>query len=310
MKPTPESPDDDPFLWLEQIDGSVACGWVEAENVLTLARFGGAGFARDRDTLAALWDRDDKMPLVRRRSGDVYNFWVDAKNKRGLWRRASWESFRDGAPEWDVLLDLDAIAQAEGEDWTLAGAATLPGDRRRVLLSLSRGGGDACVLREYDLVDKTFVTGGFVAPEAKQSAEWVDSDTLIVCSASGEGQATRSGYARTVRLWKRGEPFEAARVVFEGEESDISVFAGLDRSVAPPRWYFGRRTSFFANDLWLGDLNAPTKIEAPGDADKDVHGDWLLVKLRSPFTHGGVAYPAGALLAAPLSRPGAYTKLF
>ncbi len=310
MNPTPESPDDDPFLWLEQIEGSVACGWVEAENVLTLARFGGAGFARDRDALAAMWDRNDKITPVRRRGGEVYNFWVDAKNPRGLWRRASWASFRDGAPEWDVLLDLDAVADAEGEDWTLAGATALPGDRRCALLSLSRGGGDACVMREYDLIDKAFVAGGFVAPEAKQSAEWVDADTLVVCSAFGEGQATRSGYARTVRLWKRGEPFETARVVFEGSESDISVFAGLDRSVSPPRWCFGRRTSFFAHDLWLGDLEARVKIDAPGDADKDVHGDWLLVKPRSLFAHDGAVYPAGALLASRLSRPGAYRTLF
>ena len=310
MKPRPESPDEDPFLWLEQIEGSPAAGWVEAENVLTMARFGGAGFARDRDTLAALWDRDDKLTLVRRRGGEVYNFWVDARNRRGLWRRASWASFRDGAPEWDVLLDLDNIARAEGEDWTLAGAATMPGDRRRALISLSRGGGDACVMREYDLVDKAFVTGGFVAPEAKQSAEWLDADTLIVCSAFGEGLATRAGYARTVRLWRRGEPFAAARVVFEGEANDVSVFGGLDRSVTPARWFVGRAKSFFAHELWLGDAQTRVKIDAPEDADLDVHGDWLQMKLRSPFTHDGAVYPAGALLVAALSRPGVYTMLF
>jgi prolyl oligopeptidase len=310
MNPTPDAPDDDPFLWLEQVEGSAAVGWVEAETVLTLARFGGAGFARDRDTLAAMWDRDDKIPFVTRRGGEVYNFWLDAHAKRGLWRRAPWASYRDGEPAWDVLLDLDALAAAEGEDWTWAGAAMRPGDRRRALLKLSRGGGDACVLREYDLEAKAFVDGGFVAPEAKQSAEWVDENTLLICSAHGEGQATRSGYARTARLWRRGEPFEAAQTVFEGEESDISAFAGLDRSVTPPRWVFGRRTSFFAYDLWVGDLAARTQIDAPGDADKDVHGDWLLVKPRSAWTRGDVTYPAGALLAAPLARPGEFTTLF
>jgi prolyl oligopeptidase len=310
MNPTPDAPDDDPFLWLEQVEGSAAVGWVEAETVLTLARFGGAGFARDRDTLAAMWDRDDKIPFVTRRGGEVYNFWVDAHAKRGLWRRAPWSSYRDGEPAWDVLLDLDALAAAEGEDWTWAGAAMRPGDRRHALLKLSRGGGDACVLREYDLEAKAFVDGGFVAPEAKQSAEWVDADTLLLCSAHGEGQATRSGYARTARLWKRGDPFEAAQSVFEGEESDISVFAGLDRSVTPPRWVFGRRTSFFAYDLWVGDLSSRAQIDAPGDADKDVHGDWLLVKPRSAWTRGDVTYPAGALLAAPLARPGEFTTLF
>ena len=153
------------------------------------------------------------------------------------------------------MLDLDALASAEGEDWVWGGAAMLPGERSRALVSLSRGGGDARVLREYDLDDEAFVADGFVAPEAKQDAEWVDADTLILCSAHGEGMATRSGYARTARLWRRGEPFEAARIVFEGEAQDIAVFAGLDRSVEPPRWAFGRRTSFFAYDLRIGDLD-------------------------------------------------------
>ena len=100
-------------------------------------------------------------------------------------------------------------------------------------------------------------------------------------------RATRSGYARTARLWRRGEPFEAAQVVFEGEAEDISAYAGLDRSVEPPRWLFSRRTSFFAYDLWVGDLAQRRKIEAPADADKDVHGDWLLIKTRTAWTTGG-----------------------
>ena len=298
MNPTLAAPDDDPYLWLEEIDGERALAWVEAETARTLAAFGGPAFERDRDALAAMWDRKDKIPAVTRRGGEVYNFWVDAGHKRGLWRRAPWAAYRDGEPDWEILLDLDALAEAEGEDWVWAGATMRPGERDRALLSLSRGGGDASVLREYDLAARGFVEGGFVTPEAKQSADWVDADTLLVTSAHGD--ATRSGYARTARLWPRGEPFAAARIVFEGEPEDISVFAGMDRSVEPPRFYFGRRTSFFAYEMWLGDLAARQKIEAPDDADKDVHGDWLLVKTRTPWTVDGATFPAGALLVAPL----------
>ncbi len=147
--------------------------------------FGGPGYERDRDTLAAMWDRKDKIPFVTRRGGEVYNFWVDAEHKRGLWRRAPWPAYRDGEPDWEILLDLDALAQAEGEDWVWAGATMRPGERDRALLALSRGGGDATVLREYDIAARRFVEGGFVAPEAKQSADWVDADTLLVCSATG-----------------------------------------------------------------------------------------------------------------------------
>ncbi len=305
-RPTLAAPDDDPYLWLEDVDGARALAWVEAQTARTLQRFGGKAFARDRDALAAMWDRKDKIPLVTRRGGEVYNFWVDADHKRGLWRRAAWPAYRDGEPDWEILLDLDALGAAEGEDWVWAGATMRPGDRALALLSLSRGGGDACVLREYDLDKKTF--GGFLAPEAKQSAEWVDADTLVLCSA--HGAATRSGYARTARLWRRGEAFEAARIMFEGEADDISVFAGLDRSVEPPRWLFGRRTSFFAYQLQLGEVEPRVRIDAPDDADKDVHGAWLLVQTRTPWTLGAETHPAGALLAAPLGRDAPFTVLF
>jgi prolyl oligopeptidase len=302
MTPTLEAPDDDPFLWLEEIDGTRALAWVEAQSEATLRRFGGPDFERDRDALAAIWDRKDKIPFITRCGGEVYNFWVDADHRRGLWRRAHWTAYRGGEPDWEILLDLDATAEREGEDWIWAGATMLPGERARAMLSLSRGGGDACVLREYDLDAKRFVAGGFVTPDAKQNADWIDADTLVICSAYGEGMATRSGYARTARLWKRGEPFEAAKVVFEGHADDISVFAGLDRSVEPPRWYFGRRTSFFAYDMWVGDLGAQTRIPAPGDAAKDVHGDWLILQTRTPWMIGSSTHPAGALLASPLEQ--------
>ena len=306
MNPTLDNPDDDPFLWLEEIDGERALAWVAEQRARTLKAFGGPAFERDRDALAAMWDRKDKIALVTRRGGEVYNYWLDAEHKRGLWRRAPWAAYRDGEPEWEILLDLDALSLAEGEDWVWAGATMRPGERARAILALSRGGGDACVLREYDLDAKAFVAGGFVAPQAKAHADWIDADTLLVCSPHGEGHATRSGYARTARLWRRGEPFEAAQIVFEGEGDDISVFAGLDRSVEPPRWVLGRRTSFFAYELWLGDRDRRAKIEAPDDADKDAHGDWLTVRLRSPWRQ----HPAGALLVAPLADVTALTPLF
>src|SRR3954468_23253566 len=136
MNPTLDAPDDDPFLWLEEIDGEKALARVDAETAETLARFGCPAFEQDRDTLAQMWDRKDRIPFVTRRGGEVYNFWVDAGHKRGLWRRAPWAAYRDGEPDWEILLDLDALASAEGEDWVWAGATMRPGDRDRALLAL------------------------------------------------------------------------------------------------------------------------------------------------------------------------------
>src|SRR6266576_3173292 len=156
-RPTVAAPDDDPHLWLEEIEGARALAWVEEQNARTLAKFGHAGFKTDRDTLAAIYDRPDNIPFVGRRGAQLYNFWKDAANPRGLWRRTTHDSFRTENPQWEIMLDLDALAAKEKEDWIWGGAATLPGAHDRAILRLSRGGSDAVVLREFDMAAKEFV---------------------------------------------------------------------------------------------------------------------------------------------------------
>ncbi len=198
-RPTVAAPDDDPYLWLEEVEGERALAFVEQQNKLTLEKFGDAGFARDRDTLAAIYDRPDNIPYVTRRGGLLYNFWKDANNPRGIWRRTTLDEFRGPNPTWDILLDVDKLAREENEDWILTGIQTLPGTAPRAILSLSRGGSDAATLREFDIGTKAFVTDGFALPEAKGGAQWFDTDTLLLSSAYGEGMATTSGYARAVQ---------------------------------------------------------------------------------------------------------------
>jgi len=65
-RPTIAAPDDDPYLWLEDIEGAGALDFVEQQNRRTLQKFGDAGFARDRDTLADIYDRPDNIPYVTR----------------------------------------------------------------------------------------------------------------------------------------------------------------------------------------------------------------------------------------------------
>src|SRR5436190_10497249 len=185
VQPTLAAPDDDPWLWLEEIEGARATAWVEQQNVRTLAAFGGAPVERDAAILAAIFDRPDKIPFPGRRGRWLYNFWTDAAQPRGLWRRTTAESFAGEAPEWDVLIDLDALAAEEGEDWIWGGASTRPVSHDRAIVRLSRGGSDAVVLREFDLATKSFVADGFVLPEAKSQASWVDDDTLLLASAHG-----------------------------------------------------------------------------------------------------------------------------
>jgi prolyl oligopeptidase len=301
-RPTLAAPDDDPYLWLEDVDGPEALRWVETQTEQTLTQFGAGDFTRDRDILAALFDRPDKIPFLTRRGERVYNFWQDAERPRGLWRRTSLASYREAEPQWEPLLDLDALAAAEGEDWVWAGALLRPKTHDRAIVRLSRGGGDAVTLREFDLSSKSFVVDGFRLPEAKGGVDWLDDDTLLLFSAYGADQATRSGYARTVRQWRRGEDAAAAPVLFETAFESMAVGGGLDRTAAKPRLLFVERRGFFESDIWLCDeAGKPAHLPLPAEAWKDLHDDWLIVKPRQRWTIGEANYPPDTLLGMRLS---------
>ena len=286
-RPTVSAPDDDPYLWLEEIEGARALAWVDEQNSATLARFARGGFAGDRDTLADILDRPDKIPFITRRGQHLYNFWKDAEHRRGLWRRTTLDSFRSEQPNWETMLDLDALADEEAEDWLWGGASSLPGSHDRAILSLSRGGGDAAVLREFDIVAKAFVTDGFVLPEAKGWVSWLDKDTLLLSSAYGRDLATKSGYPRTVRLWRRGVDVELAPVLFESTPESMMVSAQVDRTAPGERVWFIDKPAFFDAIVWMGDRTGPKiRLDLPTDTWLDTHGDWLAVKRRSAWTIG------------------------
>ncbi len=300
-KPTVAAPDDDPYLWLEEIDGVRAVAWVDKENSATLAKFGTASFARDRDALALILDRPDNIPFVTRRGPHLYNIWKDATNPRGLWRRTTLDSFRTEQPSWEIILDVDALAAEEKEDWVWHGASTLPGAHDLAILTLSRGGSDAAVLREFDISARAFVSGGFHLPEAKSGVCWLDRDTLVLFSAHGEGMATRSGYPRTVRLWRRGSDVGLAPILLESTPESLGVWASVDRARAADVIWFVEKPGFFDIILWLGDRSGPkVRLDLPTDVSLESHRDWLAVKRRTEWTIGGKTYAPDTLLGISL----------
>jgi prolyl oligopeptidase len=314
-RPTLETPDDDPYLWLEEIDSERALAWVEAQNTATLARFGDTRFAADRDMLAAIFDRPDNIPIIARRGSRIFNFWRDAEHPRGLWRATSLDSYRGEQPEWDILLDLDALAAKEAEDWTWGGASTIPGGHDRAIVMLSRGGADAVVLREFDVAARDFVDDGFVLPEAKSGAAWLDRNTLLLSSAFGQGMATNSGYARTVRLWPRGTDPVAAPVIFETDADRMAVWGDVDRETTVERLVFVERIGFFDTIVRIGDRTGPkSRIDLPTDASVEWHHGWLAVKRRTPWTVGSATFSADTVLGisftAFLAGDRRFTKLF
>ena len=292
---------DDPYIWLEEIQGERALAKVDQWNADTEAVL----TAQPEYPLAKAWAKqilDDtrQIALPDAIQGDmVTNLWRDADNPRGLWRIASLESYIAGAPEWRVLIDVDKLGEDEGQSWVWHGANCLAPDYARCLIALSPGGTDADVVREFDVTTGRFVDGGFTLPEAKSNVAWFDEDTLFVGTDEGEGSLTDSGYPRLVKLWDRGTDFSTARQIAEGEQADISAsgFSVLDGDT---RWRFVNRSpSFWTNQISLVKEDGSTvPLPLPEDAEFEaVLNGLVIAKLNSALeTTGGTEQP-GALVA-------------
>ncbi|MEU4640398.1 prolyl oligopeptidase family serine peptidase [Micromonospora sp. NPDC023814] len=292
---------DDPYLWLEDLGGADAARWVRDRNAETVAALtGGEAFAALRAELRQVLDAEDRIPYPGwRGDGYYYGFWTDAAHPRGMWRRTTLDEYRRPEPKWDVLLDVDALAAEEGENWVWSGATVLRPGYRRGLVGLSRGGADAVVVREFDLARRAFVEDGFTLPEAKSDVCWIDTDHVYVGTDFGPGSLTASGHPRTVRRWRRGTPLSEADVVYEGSADDVAVYASHDPTPGFERDFVGRSLDFYRTENYL--LTAAgerIRIPVPEDAQWDVRREWLLIRLRSPWAVGGVTHPAGTLLAA------------
>lgn len=291
---------DDPHLWLEGVTDVAALKWVRERNdSSTRALAKDEDFKQLNERLLNIYNSDDRIPYVSKRGDYLYNFWKDAEHPQGIWRRTRIESYRTEEPAWELVLDLDALSEAEGEKWVWHGATTLPPEHRQALISLSRGGADADVTREFDLVTKTFVEDGFYLPEAKGGANWVDKDSVFVRTDFGEGSLTESGYPMQTKLWQRGQALDEATLIYEGEPEDISVGAYRDHTPNYERDIIYRNMTFYTNEVFLREGNQLLKIEKPDSAKAYLWRDWLLLELRKDWTVDGTIYKAGSLLAAP-----------
>jgi len=289
---------DDPYQWLEDVTGAKPLAWVKernAESTGELTR--SAQFKALNDRLLEILDSDARIPAIQKLGPFYYNFWRDAKNPRGLWRRTTLEEYRKAKPSWEVVLDLDALSKEEKENWVWHGAQVLRPEYRLALISLSRGGADASVVREFDMKTKSFVEDGYALPEAKSRVTWRGPDSVFVSTDFGPGSLTRSGYPRIVKEWRRGTPLAEATMVLEVQSDDMDVSAHRELTPGFERDVVVRRPSFWTTEVFLRRDGKLVKIEKPDDADASFHREWLLLRLRTDWTNGAKTYPAGGLIA-------------
>ncbi|MDP3673292.1 MAG: prolyl oligopeptidase family serine peptidase [Telluria sp.] len=288
----------DKYRWLEDVTAEPALAWVRERNALAQKELEGRPqFAALHARLKTILDAKERIPYVSKHGDFYYNFWRDALHVRGLWRRTTLARFQLPEPEWETVIDLDLLAREENENWVWSAVSCLQPKGERCLVSLSRGGGDAHVVREFDVATRSFVADGFVLPEAKGGASWIDRDSVFVASDFGPGSMTSSGYPRIVKEWKRGTPLAQARVLYEAGSGDLSASGYKDFTPGFERQFVERQITFYSSELFVREGAALVKVAKPDDANAFAVRDQLVIELRSPWSVGGRTYPQGALLA-------------
>jgi prolyl oligopeptidase len=293
----------DRYRWLEDVTAEKSLEWVRQHNAVARQEIEGQPqFAAIHARLKTILNAPQRIPYVSKHGDYYYNFWRDKEHVRGIWRRTTPAQFQLPEPAWETVIDLDRLARDENENWVWGDAACLKPRGERCLVSLSRGGGDAHVVREYDLAARAFVKDGFVLPEAKGGASWIDRDTVFVQTDFGPGSMTSSGYPRIVKEWQRGTPLAQARVVFEAATGDLSAAAYKDFTPGYEHQFVERQVTFYSSEMLVREGGQLVKLPKPDDANAFTVRDQLLIELRSDWTTGGKTWPQGALLATDFNR--------
>ncbi|WP_428151153.1 prolyl oligopeptidase family serine peptidase [Brevundimonas sp.] len=296
----------DDHLALEEVEGTEAMAFVRAENERSLAALtGDRRYETFRSEAFDILSSTARIPGPSFLGDGIGNFWQDATNPKGIWRRTTLDSYRTDSPEWEALLDIDALSRAEGKDWVWKGADCLAPDETRCLISLSEGGKDAVVVREFDTTTKRFVEDGFILPEGKHRLEWFDIDTLLVATDFGPGTLTESGYPFIVKRLKRGQTLADAAEIYRGDISDggygVSPSVYRDGAGAVLATIISRPLDTYRAETWRLSggvairLNLPERVAIHG-----VQNGRLIVGLDEAWDRGGFPVAEGTLLSLSL----------
>lgn len=290
---------EDSYLWLEEVDGKKALEFVEQQNKATFDKLSQLkSYQEIYNKTLNIYNSTDRIIYPSLYGNYVYNFWQDQEHVRGVWRRTPKETFLSGNPEWEILLDLDAMSKRDGVKWVYKGASGLYPNYEKFLVSLSKGGGDAALTKEFDVTTKKFVENGFSIDESKGGASYLDENTLIVSSDFGKGSMTTSGYPRQVKLWKRGTLLRDAKLVLEGDSTDVSAYGYILREGSDSHLLLGQFITFYSSRIFAYQNGKLVKLEIPEDAQiSSLLSGQLILELKSDWTVKGKLFKQGSLIS-------------
>mgnify|MGYP000120835617 CR=1 FL=1 len=280
MEYTKAGQTDADHLWLEEVEGEKALEKVKGWNAASSPKMETETYKAMKKELLEVYNSPEKIPYISYRNGMAHNFWQDDKHVKGIWRTTTLESYTSGSPQWETVLDIDALAETDGKNWVYKGNTCLGPDYNRCMVRLSVGGKDAVERREFDVASQSFVDGGFMLPESKGGTAWIDQDNLLIGVDFGEGTMTDSGYPMIAKLWTRGTDVSDAKELMRGEKTDVGVFSGTFEN--------DDVTAFVS--LWL----QPNTGQDPNPADFNFDGttdlaDWAILNRELPALGAAVA---------------------
>jgi len=291
---------DDPFLWLEDVDAQKSLDWVEKWNDQTLKMLTSQpGYEEMYEKDLEIYNSTDRVANPSIIGNLIYNFWQDEEHPRGIWRRTALPSYLSGEPHWETVIDVDALSEQDGEKYVFKGASGLYPDYHRFLISLSKGGGDAVVIREFDAVNKMFIQDGFYVSEAKGSTSWIDKNTLMVSTDFGNG-VTTSGYPKQVKIWRRGTDLKDAKLVFDGKEDDMGIWGYSSHTKDKTYQIITQRSSFYSGYYFIIENGELIKLDLPEDIElTGIFNKQVLLSLKSDWNIGENSFKQGDMVSIP-----------
>jgi len=296
------SANNDPYIWLEEVQNEKALDWAREQNRLSDEALTTLPvYTELRDRFLEVFNDSERIIYPGVIGEMSYNLWQDEKNERGLWRRMLKKDYLAGKENWETVLDLDLLSAGEGRKWVFGGATWLGPENRYCLLRLSDGGKDEVVIREFDAVEKKFVDGGFSVAESKGSVAWVNKDQIVVATNYGQGTMTSSGYPAVAKLWKRGEDPVNAATLHRTDTTNMGLFVSGGDYKGKQYVFLNESIGFYESTMSVLTPEGLKVIDIPKDVETNgMFMEEMLLYLQSDWTVNGETFKKGTLVSFDL----------